>query len=53
MLRDPQMSEWGNPAEAIPSLHQKDVERTRKSPNRGCYGTARGCRTVDGMTDIG
>ena len=29
MLRDPQMSEWGNPAEAIPSLHQKDVERTR------------------------
>ena len=29
MLRDPQMSEWGNPAEAIPSLHQNDVERTR------------------------
>ena len=29
MLRDPQMSEWGNPAEAIPPLHQKDVERTR------------------------
>ena len=29
MLRDPQMSEWGNPAEAIPSLHQIDVGRTR------------------------
>ena len=29
MLRDPRMSEWGNPAGAIPSLHRSDVERTR------------------------
>ena len=29
MLRDPQMSEWGNPAVAIPSLLLGGVERTR------------------------
>ena len=29
MLRDPRMSEWGNPAVAIPSLHLGGVERTR------------------------
>ena len=29
MLRDPRMSEWGNPAVAIPSLLLGGVERTR------------------------
>ena len=29
MLRDPRMSEWGNPAVAIPSPHLGGVERTR------------------------
>ena len=29
MLRDPRMSEWGNPAVAIPSLLLSGVERTR------------------------
>ena len=29
MLRDPRMSEWGNPAVAIPSPHLSGVERTR------------------------
>ena len=29
MLRDPRMSEWGNPAVAIPSPHPGGVERTR------------------------